>query len=173
MVNFDGLLISSALFHAGKQGGDLIRKMNRKLNKYLNRIVIVTTRIKVLGYQHDKDQTKFEHRSNLIYNGKCPENHIKENDVAEVERQILERITDHNKRYTNSHLLEHAHKKKSTNIWVKDYSISNSTYSSNVKTKISRSLYLRSKIDLKCKRDFSEIKMNDTLHPFIIFEPLK
>ena len=57
MVNFDGLPIRSALFHAGKQGDNLMRKMNRKLNKYLNRIVILRSRIKVLGYQQDKDET--------------------------------------------------------------------------------------------------------------------
>ena len=44
---------------------------------------------------------------------------------------MSERINGHYERDKNSHLLKQAHNKKHTHVWVKDFSILSSNYSSS------------------------------------------
>ena len=60
-----------------------------------------------------------------------------------MNRRIAERIQDHNKRDKNSHLLKHAHDKGHTNVWENDFKILGNNYQSNIKCKISESLFIR------------------------------
>ena len=60
-----------------------------------------------------KDQTKFQHKNNIVYYGKCPNRNCKINYVAETDRRSTEIIIDHNKRNKN-HTFE-------TCTWWKSY----------------------------------------------------
>ena len=45
-----------------------------------------------------KDQTKFEHRNDVVNCCKCPENDYDDSYIGETDRRISEIIIDHNKR---------------------------------------------------------------------------
>ena len=65
--------------------------------------------------------------------------------IGETDREISERIIDHNKRDKNSHPLQHAQTEKHAHVWVNEFTILNSNYMSKIKSKIGESLYIRSK----------------------------
>ena len=92
-----------------------------------------------------KDQTKFEHRNDVVYCCKCPENDCDDFYIGETDRQISERIIDYNKRDENSYPLQYAQNKKNARVWVNDFTLVNSNYRSEIKRKTSESLYIRSK----------------------------
>ena len=90
-----------------------------------------------------KDQTKFHHKNNIVYYGKCPNENCKDDYVGETDRRSIERIIDHNKRDKKSHLLKHAQKENHTHVWEQNFKILGSNYQSNIKRKISESLFIR------------------------------
>ena len=90
---------------------------------------------KLLSRFQVKDQTKFEHRNDVVYCCKCPENNCDDFYIGETDRRISERIIDHNKRDKNSHPLQHAQNKKHAYVWVNDFTILNSNYRSKIKKK--------------------------------------
>ena len=63
--------------------------------------------------------------------------------VSPINRRIVERIQDHNNRDKTSHLLKHARKKGHNHVWENDLKILGNNYQSNIKRKISESLYIR------------------------------
>lgn len=63
--------------------------------------------------------------------------------MGETDRRSIERIIDHNKRDKKSHLLKHAQNEKHTHVWEQDFKILGSNYQSNIKRKISESLFIR------------------------------
>ena len=122
--------------------------MNRHLHKHLKydvKVMITYQRTKLSSRFQVKDQTKFEHRNDVVYCCKCPENDCDDFYIGETDRQISERIIDHNKRDKNSHPLQHAQNRKHIYVWVKDFTILNSHYRFKIKRKISESLYITSK----------------------------
>ena len=64
-----------------------------------------------------KDQTKFQHKNNIVYDGKCPNINYKNDYVGETDRRSIERIIDHNKRDKKSHPLKHARDENHTDLW--------------------------------------------------------
>ena len=58
-----------------------------------------------------KDQTKFEHKHDIIYLATCPEDNCLENYIGESGHQILEIIIDHNSRDQESHISKHSSEK--------------------------------------------------------------
>ena len=84
-----------------------------------------------------KDRTKFQHKNNIVYYGKCLNINYKNDYVGETDRRSLEKIIDHNKRDKKSHLLKHAHDENRTHVWEQDFKILGSSYQSSVKKKIS------------------------------------
>ena len=46
--------------------------------------------------------------------------------MAETDRRVSERITDHNKKDKNSHSLQHVQNKKHAHVWVNNFTILNS-----------------------------------------------
>ena len=69
--------IQLVLPYAGKRGNNIIRKMNRQLNKHLKdniKVMIRYQATKLSSKFEVKDQTKFEHRNGAVYCCKCPEN---------------------------------------------------------------------------------------------------
>ena len=139
--------VQLVLPYTGKRGNN-IRKMIRRLNKHLKddiKVMITYQGTKLSSRVQVKDQTKFEHRNDVVYCCKCPENNCDDFYIGETDRRISERIIDHNKRDKNPHPLQHAQNKKHAHVWVRDITILNSNYRSKIKRKISESLYIRSK----------------------------
>ena len=64
-----------------------------------------------------KDKTDFQHKHNVVYYGKCPNEGWKDDYVGETKRCIVERIKDHNSKDSSSHLLKHAHENGHTHVW--------------------------------------------------------
>ena len=52
--------------------------------------------------------TKFEHKDDIIYLGKCLEQNRTANYLGESTRRISERVIDHSGRDQKSHLFRHA-----------------------------------------------------------------
>ena len=158
----------------GKRGNNIIRKMNRKLNKHLKvdvKVMITYQGTKLSSRFQFKEPTKFEHRIDLSYCCKCPENDCDDFYIGKTDRRMSERITDHNKRDKNSHPLQHAQNKKHPHVWVNDFTILNCNYRSKINRKISESLCIRSKKPTLNTKETSiklnVIKLNDTSHVFI------
>ena len=125
--------IQLVLPYAGKRGNNIIRKMRRQLNKHLKddvKVMITYQRTNLSSRFQVKDQTKFEHRNDVVYCCKCPENDCDDFYIGETDRRISERIIDHNKRDKNSHPLQHAQNKKHAHVWVNDFTILSSNYRS-------------------------------------------
>ena len=51
-----------------------------------------------------KDMTKFEHKYDVIYFGKCPEQNCTDNYLGESARRVSEGIIDHGGRDKKLHL---------------------------------------------------------------------
>ena len=58
-----------------------------------------------------KDQTKFEHKHDIIYLGTFPEDNCSKNYVGKSGRQISERIIDYNGRDQKSHIFKYSSEK--------------------------------------------------------------
>ena len=97
----------------------------------------VSTKFKI------KNKTKFPHKNNIVYYGKCPDTHCKDDYIGETERRIIERVKDHNKRDKKSHLLLHARDQNHTHVWQNDFQIIGSNYKNGTKRKISEALFIR------------------------------
>ena len=136
--------IQLVLPYAGKRGNNIIRKIRRQLNKHLKddvKVMITYQGTKLSPRFEVKDQTKFEHRNDVVYCCKCPENDCDEFYIGETDRLISEIIIDHNKRDKNSYPLQHAQNKKHAHVWVNDFYILNGNYGSKINRKINESLY--------------------------------
>ena len=81
--------------------------------------------------------------SNLWPHSKCPSQGYHKSYIGETNKCIVERIQDHNNRDKNSNLLKHAQEKHHTPVWENDFKILANNYQSNIKRKISESLYIR------------------------------
>ena len=132
--------------YSGKQGHKLISKMKKHLKKTLPEDVN-----KMISYENTKlstkfpvkDKTDFHHKDNVVYHSKCPNKGCHENYIGETNRRIAERIQDHNNRDKFSHLLKHAHEKGHTHVCENNFKVFGNNYQSNIKRKISESLYIR------------------------------
>ena len=71
-----------------------------------------------------KNTVNFEHKHDLVYHGKCPDNNCNDVYVGETGRRILERILDHNGRDVKSHLLKQLIKKASVSLKIDFVTIS-------------------------------------------------
>ena len=56
----------------------------------------------------NKDQTKFEHKHDIVYLGPCAEYNCSENYIGESGHRISERIIYHNGRDQKSHIFKHS-----------------------------------------------------------------
>ena len=69
--------IQLVLPYAGKPGNNIIWKMNRQLHKHLKddvKVKITNQGTKLSSRFQAKNQTKFEHKNDVVYCWKCPEN---------------------------------------------------------------------------------------------------
>ena len=133
--------IQLILPYSGKQGKKLITKMKKYIRKTLpeNVQAIMTYQSKKLSAKFNvKDKTEFYHQSNFVYYGKFP-NH----PCTEDYWRIKERIIDHNKRYTNSHIPKHSLEEGHTHVWDKDFKVLGNNYRSAFKRRISEALFIK------------------------------
>ena len=73
--------IQILLPYAGTQGNNLINRMKKQLKKYLQqntKVITIYQGTKLSSQFSIKDTGSFEHKNNVVYNGKCPENECKE-----------------------------------------------------------------------------------------------
>ena len=76
-TNVTSKQIQLVLPYAGKRGNNIIWKMRRQLNKRLKddvKVMITYQKTNLSSTFQVKDQTKFEHRNDVVYCCKCPEN---------------------------------------------------------------------------------------------------
>ena len=67
----------------------------------------------------------------------------KDDHTDEIDRRVIERVIDHNKRNEKSHMLKHSRDMLPTNDWEYDFKLLGNNYQSNIKRKISSSLFIR------------------------------
>ena len=93
-----------------------------------------------------KDQTKFEHKNDIIYHGKCPVEECLDNYNDETKRRMSERISDHNGRDISSYLLKHAIESGHRHITGEHFKIINNGFRNNtLKKRIAESLLIKEK----------------------------
>ena len=134
------------MVHCGNQGHKLRSKMKKQLKETLPGDVntMISYKSTKLSTKFPvKDKTDFQHKNNVVYHSKCPSERCHENYIGETNRRIVERIQDHNNRDKNSHLLKHAREKGHTHVWENDFKTLGNNYQSNIKHKISESLFIR------------------------------
>ena len=132
--------------YSGNQGRKLLSKMKKQLKKTLPEDVntMISYKSTKLSTKFPvKDKTDFQHKNNVVYHSKYPNEGCHENYIGETNRRIVERIQDHNSRDKNSQLLKHAREKGHTHVWENDFKILGNNYQSNIKRKISESLFIR------------------------------
>ena len=132
--------------YCGNQRHKLLSKMKKQLKKTLPGDVntMISYKSTKLSTKFPvKDKTDFQHKNNVVYHSKCPSEGCHENYIGETNRRIVERIQDYNNRDKNSHLLKHAREKGHTHIWENDVKVLGNNYQSNIKRKISESLFIR------------------------------
>ena len=90
-----------------------------------------------------KDKIDFQHQNNVANYGKCPNPNCKDDYIGETDRRVIERVIDHNKRDKKSHMLKHSRDKLHNHVWEDDSKLLGNNYQSNIKRKISESLFIR------------------------------
>ena len=91
-----------------------------------------------------KDRTKFEHKHDIIYFGKYPEQNCTDNYLGESARRISERIIDHDGRDQKSHLVRHAVVNEHRNDSYDDFKIIGTGFRNNAfKRKVAEALLIK------------------------------
>ena len=67
----------------------------------------------------------------------------KDDHTDEIDRRVIERVIDHNKRNEKSHMLKHSRDMLPTHDWEYDFKLLGNNYQSNIKRKISAYLFIR------------------------------
>ena len=131
--------------------GEQRQKVTKSVNNYVKRLLPQNHTVqhvhknRRLGSVFDiKDQTKLEHKHDLTYLVKCPENACSETYLGETARRLNERIIEHadkdNKSQMPMHTLQSGHPSVSPN----NFRILQKGYNRNkVKRKMSESLLIR------------------------------
>ena len=100
--------------------------LKRNLNKLLPtslKIQVIFTGQKLSTQFNVRDRTKFKHKQDIIYFGKCPEQNYTDNYLGESARRISARIIDHGGRDQKSHLFTHAVVKEHRSDSYNDFKI--------------------------------------------------
>ena len=88
-----------------------------------------------------KDQTKFEHKHDIVYLRTCREDNCLNNYVRESECRISKRIIDHNGRDQKSHIFKHSSENRHPNVHINNFNIIGKGFKNNFfKRKVSEVL---------------------------------
>ena len=155
-----------SLPYAGAQGEQLMRKMKRMIHNIgrkpnEERDIRVIYKAKRLGTKFPvKDKTPKEHLHNVVYHAECPNKKCKSRYTGETRCRTQKRVIQHNKKDKKSHLLLHAKKTRHRRVWINDFKILGSGYSSNFKRKISESLFIKKlKPDLNIQKESLKLSL--------------
>ena len=149
------------LLYAGKQGTKLTSKMKKQLKKVLpdNVKTMATYQSKELASKFPvKDKIDFQHQNNVAYYEKCPNPNCKDDYIGETDRRVIERVID-NKRDKKSHILKHSRDKLHTHVWEYDFKLLGNNDQSNIKRKISESLFIR-QLKPSLNKQYKSIPLN-------------
>ena len=117
--------------------------------------------IKKQNYKQIKDQTKFEHKHDIIYLGTCLEDNFPENYIGESGRWISERIIDHNGKDQKSHIFKHSSEKCHQHVHTSSFKIIGSGIKNNsFERKVSEALLIKQiKRSLNVQEKSIELKL--------------
>ena len=142
--NTETSTININLPYAGNKGNQLMRKLNVTLKPKLpdNTSLRITYKSQKLASKFQvKDSVHNKHKYNCTYYAKCPDDNC--DYIGETGRRLEERIIDHNTRDQTSHLLKHSREEGHQHVWIPDFKILGSNYSSKFKRKISEALFIK------------------------------
>ena len=158
--------VTLSLPYAGTEGEQIMKKMKRVIDNIgrkpdEERNIRVIYRAKKLGTKFPtKDKTPKEHLHNVVYHAKCPNKKCKSKYTGETRCRTQKRVIQHNKKDDKSHLLIHAKRTKHRRVWMKDFEILGSGYSSNIKRKISEALFIKKlKPDLNVQKESLKLSL--------------
>ena len=151
--------VSMSLPYAGIKGENIVRKLKKDIMKKIDIKPQITYKAKKLASKFQiKDNIKFEHKHNTTYAVKCSTCGNKY--VGQTKCRCIKRVIEHNAKDKNSHLLRHVTGTKHTRVWLNDFKILGSGYSSDFKRIISESLYIKElKPELNIQKDSYSLKL--------------
>ena len=79
---------------------------------------------------------------NVVYHGKCHNKSCRSHYGGQTKCRVEKRVIQHNRTDKNSHLLKHANETGHGRVWLNDFKILGSGYTSDFKRKISESLFI-------------------------------
>ena len=150
--------------YQGEKGLHLTKSLKKNLKSLLPSIVkanIGLTGKKLSTCFQIKDQTKFEHKHDIIYLATCPEDNCSENYIGESRRQISERIIDHKRRDQKQHIFKHSSKKCCQHFHTNSFKIIGNGFKNNsFKRKVSEALLIKQmKLSLNVQEKSIELKL--------------
>ena len=123
---------------------------------------VVTYQSKTLASKFPvKDKIDFQHQNNVVYYGKCPNPNCKDGHIGETDGGVIERVIDYNKR-DKKYMLKHSRNNLHTYVSGYDFKLLDNNYQSNIKWKISESLFIR---QLKPSLNRQDILISFTMIP--------
>ena len=135
--------------YRGRKDNYVIKSLKKQISKLLPENVkaqVTYTGTKLGTCFNLKDQTKFEHKNDIIYHGKCPAEECPDNYIGETKRRMSERISDHNGRDISSYLLKHVIESGHRHITGENFKIINNGFRNNtLKRRIAESLLIKEK----------------------------
>ena len=133
--------------YQGEKGLHLTKSLKINLKSLLPSTVkanIVFTGKKLSRYFQIKDQTKFEHKYDIVYLETYPEDNCSDHYIGESRHQISERIIDHNSRDQKSHIFKHSSEKCHNDFHTNSFKIIGNGFKNNsFKRKISEALQIK------------------------------
>ena len=153
-------VVSLCLPYNGSKGEHLINKLRKDLNNKLPKSIntqIVYKATKLQSKFQVKDKIHFNNKHNITYLGTCDCGH---RYIGQTKCRCQKRIIEHNKSDKQSHLLKHSNTTKHRRVWLPDFKILGSGYSSDFKRKISESLYIKQyKPEINIQKDAYKLKL--------------
>ena len=150
--------------YQGEKGWHLTKSLKRNLKSLLPSTVkanIGFTGKKLSTCFQNKDQTKFEHKHDILYLGTCAENNCSENYIGESGHRISERIIYHNGRDQKSHIFKHSSGKCYQYFHSNSFKIIGNGFKNNTfKRKVSEALLIKQiKPSLEIQEKSTEFKL--------------
>ena len=121
--------------HKGKRGGKTLRKISKEVNKIppdKRKAKLVYTGTKLGSNFNIKDITQKEHKYDLVYSVKCPEETCTETCNGETGRTLVEWIDEHRGKDKNSHVFQHSVHLNHALVTLDDFTILNLGYKQQV-----------------------------------------
>ena len=123
------------LSYKGKRGRKTLRNITKEVNKILpdkHKGKLIYTGTKLSSNFNIKDITQKEHKHDLVYGVKCPEETCAETCNGETGRRLVERIDEHRGKDKNSHVFQHSVNLNHALVTLDDFTILNLGYKQQV-----------------------------------------